>query len=57
MVMGHTIQQGGINTACNGQAIRVDVGMSRGCGNGNVEVLEILGDGKEVGAAGHSSSP
>ena len=47
MVMGHTIQSG-INAACDGQAIRIDVGMSRGCGNGSVEVLEIRDDGKEV---------
>ena len=46
VVVGHTIQQGGINAVCDGAAIRVDVGMSAGCGNGNVQVLEILEDGK-----------
>lgn len=41
MIMGHTIQMKGINGACEGKAIRIDVGMSRGCGNGLPEVLEI----------------
>ncbi|XP_027119891.1 shewanella-like protein phosphatase 2 [Coffea eugenioides] len=41
MIMGHTIQQGGINGACSNRAIRIDVGMSKGCGNGLAEVLQI----------------
>lgn len=41
MIMGHTIQQSGINGACSDKAIRIDVGMSRGCINGLPEVLEI----------------
>ncbi|KAL3506857.1 hypothetical protein ACH5RR_032239 [Cinchona calisaya] len=41
MIMGHTIQEGGINGACSNRAIRIDVGMSKGCGNGLAEVLEI----------------
>lgn len=41
MIMGHTIQESGINGACNNRAIRIDVGMSSGCGNGLPEVLEI----------------
>ncbi|PNH05029.1 hypothetical protein TSOC_008764 [Tetrabaena socialis] len=45
-VVGHTIQTRGINSACEGRVIRVDVGMSHGCGNGNVEVLEVLQDGQ-----------
>lgn len=40
MIMGHTIQNG-ITGACGERAIRIDVGMSRGCGNGLPEVLEI----------------
>ncbi|KAK3016559.1 hypothetical protein RJ639_005820 [Escallonia herrerae] len=44
MVMGHTIQQSGINGACGNRAIRIDVGMSRGCGDGLPEVLEIVGN-------------
>ncbi|XP_021763701.1 shewanella-like protein phosphatase 2 [Chenopodium quinoa] len=41
MIMGHTIQGKGINGACEGKAIRIDVGMSKGCINGLPEVLEI----------------
>lgn len=44
MIMGHTIQQGGINGACGNKAIRIDVGMSKGCINGLPEVLEIYGN-------------
>jgi len=48
MVMGHTIQTVGINAVCSAQAVRVDVGLSRGCGNGLPEVLEIIAGGTEV---------
>ncbi|GMH28596.1 hypothetical protein Nepgr_030439 [Nepenthes gracilis] len=41
MIMGHTIQESGINGVCGNKAIRIDVGMSRGCINGLPEVLEI----------------
>ncbi|WCJ21895.1 Calcineurin-like metallo-phosphoesterase superfamily protein [Euphorbia peplus] len=41
MIMGHTIQQAGINGVCENKAIRIDVGMSKGCTNGLPEVLEI----------------
>nr|XP_048321357.1 shewanella-like protein phosphatase 2 [Ziziphus jujuba var. spinosa]XP_048321359.1 shewanella-like protein phosphatase 2 [Ziziphus jujuba var. spinosa] len=44
MIMGHTIQQLGINSVCDDRAIRIDVGMSRGCINGLPEVLEIRGN-------------
>jgi hypothetical protein len=44
MIMGHTIQEAGINGVCNNRAIRIDVGMSKGCGNGLPEVLEINGN-------------
>jgi hypothetical protein len=42
-VVGHTIQsKKGINSACDGKVLRIDVGLSRGCGNGSVQVLEIV---------------
>ncbi|KAJ8538541.1 hypothetical protein K7X08_027762 [Anisodus acutangulus] len=41
MIMGHTIQESGINGICDNKAIRIDVGMSKGCTNGLPEVLEI----------------
>ncbi|KAG0491252.1 hypothetical protein HPP92_004650 [Vanilla planifolia] len=43
MVMGHTIQDQGINAVCDDRAIRIDVGLSKGCSNGLPEVLEISG--------------
>ncbi|XP_078447403.1 calcineurin-like metallo-phosphoesterase superfamily protein [Wolffia australiana] len=46
MVMGHTIQER-INGVCSNRAIRVDVGLSKGCTNGLPEVLEIL-EGKQL---------
>jgi hypothetical protein len=47
MVMGHTIQDGGITGACEGQAWLIDVGMAAHYG-GPVEVLEIIGDSVHV---------
>lgn len=46
MIMGHTIQSFGINGVCENRAIRIDVGMSKGCSNGLPEVLEITGNSK-----------
>ncbi len=43
MVVGHTVQRGGINAACGGQVWRIDVGLSKVYG-GKPEVLEIDGD-------------
>ena len=37
-VVGHTIQDQGINSACQEQVYRIDVGLSKGCGNGSPEV-------------------
>lgn len=47
MIMGHTIQTSGISEACENKAIRIDVGMSKGCIDGLPEVLEIVG-GSEI---------
>ncbi|KAK9825447.1 hypothetical protein WJX81_001287 [Elliptochloris bilobata] len=44
MVVGHTIQDAGINSACGGRVLRIDVGLSAGCGDGDPQVLEILND-------------
>ena len=42
MVVGHTVQQQGINSACDGKVWRIDVGLSRYYG-GKPSVLEIRG--------------
>jgi hypothetical protein len=43
MVVGHTVQRGGITSACDDRVWRIDVGLSRFYG-GDTEVLEITGD-------------
>ena len=47
MVMGHTVQNGGVTDACNHEAWRIDVGLSRYYG-GPVQALEIKGDAVNV---------
>ncbi len=47
MVVGHTVQRGGANSACNGAVWRIDVGLSRFFG-GPIEVLEIRGEEAHV---------
>lgn len=47
IVVGHTLQESGIASACAGRAWRVDVGMAAYYG-GPVEVLEIVGDSVRV---------
>jgi len=42
MVVGHTVQRGGISAACSEQVWRIDVGLSKYYG-GKPEVLEIKG--------------
>ncbi|XP_052198450.1 shewanella-like protein phosphatase 2 [Diospyros lotus] len=48
MIMGHTIQESGINGVCDNRAIRIDVGMSKGCINGLPQVLEIINGNSEL---------
>jgi hypothetical protein len=43
MVVGHTVQRGGISSACDAKVWRIDVGLSKFYG-GKPEVLEIKGD-------------
>lgn len=43
MVVGHTVQPQGINSACDGKVWRIDVGLSRFYG-GKPSVLEIRGE-------------
>jgi hypothetical protein len=47
IVMGHTVQDAGISSACDGRVWRVDVGMAAHYG-GVVEVLEIGGDSARI---------
>lgn len=43
MVVGHTVQRNGINSACDGRAWRIDTGLSKFFG-GKLEVLDIRAD-------------
>ena len=43
MVMGHTVQEGGITSACDGKVWRIDTGMSDHY-QGPEQALEIRGD-------------
>jgi hypothetical protein len=46
IVVGHTIQEHGVTSACNGAVWRIDVGMSRGTYGNKPQVLEILPGGR-----------
>lgn len=49
IVVGHTVQDEGINSAVNGKVWRVDTGMSRAFGNKRrIEALEILNNGEKI---------
>jgi len=47
MVVGHTVQRGGITSARNGKVWRIDVGLSHAFG-GPIEALQIEGDSVAV---------
>lgn len=47
MVVGHTVQEHGINSACDERVWRIDVGLARLYG-GPIEVLEITSEGVHV---------
>mgnify|MGYP001433356773 FL=1 len=49
MIVGHTVQENGINSKCDKKIWRVDTGMSDAFGSdGKIQVLEILNDGKSL---------
>jgi hypothetical protein len=56
MIVGHTVQEGGIRFYCDGQVWCIDVGMSAHYG-GDVQVLEILGDSLRVLGPVQGESP
>jgi len=47
MVVGHTVQETGITSACDDRVFRIDVGLSRFYG-GPIEVLEITATGTRI---------
>jgi hypothetical protein len=44
MVIGHTVQEKGMSSACDGKVWRIDVGLSGYYGDHATQVLEIAGD-------------
>ena len=47
MVVAHTVQTKGVNSACNGRVWRVDVGLAKHYG-GKPQVLELVADEARV---------
>ena len=47
MVVGHTVQKGGISSACGERVYRIDVGLSRFYG-GPIQILQITPKGVEI---------
>jgi hypothetical protein len=47
MVMGHTVQSGGVTSACDGKAWRIDVGLSHFYG-GPTQEVEVAGDAVQI---------
>ncbi len=56
MVMGHEVYLGGISSACDGKAWRIDVGLSALYG-GPLQVLELTADGAKVLAGRAARKP
>lgn len=48
LVIGHTIQETGITSACDGQVFRIDIGMSSYYGGNLVQALLLEGDRVEI---------
>ncbi len=48
MVVGHTVQKGGITSGCEGSVYRIDVGLAAHYGPGPLEALEITPAGVRI---------
>lgn len=48
MVVGHTVQQGGVTDACDRRVYRIDVGLSSYYGGAQIQALEIFPDSARV---------
>jgi Calcineurin-like phosphoesterase len=58
LIVGHTVQKEGINSACQGRLFRIDVGLAAYYGNNPAQVLEITAAGTRVlDARAASTSP
>lgn len=57
LVVGHTVQKEGINSACREQLFRIDVGLSAYYGDNPPQVLEITAQGTRILKGGAAGSP
>jgi hypothetical protein len=57
MIVGHSIQEGGIGSHCDGRVWCIDTGMSKSYEGGPVQVLEITGETVRVLAAKPPATP
>ena len=57
LVVGHTVQKSGINSACGDKLFRIDVGLSAYYGDNPTQVLEIAGGRSRVLTAGAERKP
>ncbi len=55
LVVGHTVQQDGINGACGERLFRIDVGLSAFYGGRTVQVLEVTAQGARILTEGATS--
>ncbi len=56
MIVGHTVQQDGINATCQGRLFRIDVGLSAFYGGNPVQVLEVTASGTRILTQGAAPS-
>jgi hypothetical protein len=57
LVVGHTVQKGGISAACQDKVFRIDVGLSAYYGDNPTQVLEIAGGKTRILTAGATPKP
>jgi hypothetical protein len=48
LVVGHTVQQHGLSSACSDRVFRIDVGLARYYGDHPVQVLEVTAQGTKI---------
>jgi len=57
LIVGHTVQEHGISSACQGRVFRIDIGLSAFYGAKPPQVLEVTASGARILDAGKPSKP
>jgi len=57
LIVGHTVQQGSISSACQERLFRIDVGLSAYYGDHPAQVLELTAQGARILKAGAAAAP